>query len=225
VRLARDGVPVVIHDATLLRTGLTMGVVAKMTSTQLAKIDVGSWFERTHARFDHDEYQSQCVPTLAQVLELCSKTSGTVYIELKSEDASMTIDLVQSVAEIIKKLKLSSRSIVVSFDLEAVLAMKQRDASIRTGGLFAFVRKDRMSRSQPIISAAIDAGADEILLHRLLARAKSVEKAIDRNLSVVVWTVDDPKWVSRAQNLGISALITNDPAKLVQRRLGNSAIV
>ena len=41
VRLARDGVPVVIHDGTLQRTGLTPDQVARMTSDELARIDVG----------------------------------------------------------------------------------------------------------------------------------------------------------------------------------------
>ena len=31
VRLSQDGVPVVIHDATLARTGLTDGVVAELS--------------------------------------------------------------------------------------------------------------------------------------------------------------------------------------------------
>jgi len=52
-------------------------------------------------------------------------------------------------------------------------------------------------------------------LHRALVRRNLVEQARDRNIPVVVWTVDDPKWVERAQTLGVHALITNDPAKML----------
>ena len=40
VRLTRDGVPVVIHDASLRRTGLREGAIARITSTELADVDV-----------------------------------------------------------------------------------------------------------------------------------------------------------------------------------------
>lgn len=224
VRLARDGVPVVIHDAKLRRTGSMAGVVARMTSTQLAKIDIGSWFNRAHPLLARDEYEKECVPTLKQTLEFCSDRSGSVYIELKSEDTDLTIDLVRSVAELIESLAFHNRALVVSFDLKAIAALKEIDASIRTGALFAPARNGRSFRSETIISAMIDSGANEILLHRLLARPKLVERATDRNLTVVVWTVDDLKWVSRADKLGISALITNDPAKLLKHRRADSAI-
>jgi len=44
VRLARDGVPVVIHDETLARTALRPERVSDLTSDRLNQIDVGSWF-------------------------------------------------------------------------------------------------------------------------------------------------------------------------------------
>jgi len=42
VQLAKNGVPAVIHNATLTRTGLRNERVADLTSLQLAKIDVGA---------------------------------------------------------------------------------------------------------------------------------------------------------------------------------------
>ena len=46
VRLTRDGVPVVIHDSTLRRTGGLPQRIAEITQSELATIDVGSWFAR-----------------------------------------------------------------------------------------------------------------------------------------------------------------------------------
>src|SRR5262245_8945252 len=46
VRLARDGVPVVIHDASLHHTAGRKTRVAHLTSPELTEIDVGSWFNR-----------------------------------------------------------------------------------------------------------------------------------------------------------------------------------
>ena len=66
-----------------------------------------------------------------------------------------------------------------------------------------------------MIKAAIDHGANEILLHRSIATRSAVRLAIEADLPVVVWTVDDPKWIGRARRAGIYALITNDPATML----------
>ena len=218
VRLARDGVPVVIHDATLRRTGITNEVVAELTSTQLAKIDVGTWFKRKQMRSARDEYSAERVPTLQNALSLCRDQPGIIYIELKSDVSKSKIELVGSVAELIDTLRLHGRAVVVSFDLEALMAMKALDSSMRTGALFAPARNGGTLRSETVVKSAVHCGADEILLHRLLARPKLIDKARKNNLPVVVWTVDDAKWIQRADVFGIHALITNDPGKLVAAR-------
>ena len=124
----------------------------------------------------------------------------------------------------IKSFALYDRATVVSFDLDSLAAIKKLDASIRTGALFALTRNEKQWRSEAIISSAINCGANEVLLQRLLVRRKLIEKAIERNLPVVVWTVDDPKWLSHAEALGIHALITNDPAKLLTQHQHNSVV-
>lgn len=218
MRLARDGVPVVIHDATLQRTALISGAVAEMTSKQLAKIDVGRWFNRKHPRRAREQYAHQRLPTLEQVLELTRDNHGLAYIELKSEVVGSTSGLGRSVSKLISALKLHSRVIVVSFNLEALAEIKKLDASFRTGALFAPNRRGESWRADAIISAATNCGADEILLHRLLARRKMIEESIARKLSVGVWTVDEGRWIQRALALGVHALITNDPAKLLKQQ-------
>ena len=69
-----------------------------------------------------------------------------------------------------------------------------------------------------MLAAALDCGANELLLHRLLARRTVIEKAHDAELPVIVWTVDDGGWIERARRLGLHALITNHPAKLLAAR-------
>ncbi len=216
VRLSRDGVPVVIHDATLRRTALREEAVARMSAKQLGKIDAGSWFNRAHPRSAREEFARESVPTLDQVFELLRDRDARLYLEMKSGADEGFIDLTQAVAQLIKEHKLHSGTVVVSFDLAAIAQTKQIDPVIRTGALFepksnlaTVVRKQRM------IDAATDHGANEILLHRSIATRGAVRQALEAGLPVVVWTVDDPKWIGRARNLGIYALITNDPAQMI----------
>lgn len=216
MRLAKDGVPVVIHDATLRRTGLTSGEVARMTSTQLAKVNVGSWFNRTHPALARDEFEKQLIPSLAEVFELLLDRPGVVYVELKSDGAGSVRDLAHSVTAAIVKFGFQRRAVVVSFDLAAIAETKSLNSSIRTGALFSPRPRPALTwHAGTMLKATADSGADEILVHSLLARTKLVEKAKDRTLPVVVWTVDDAQWLARARALGIHAVITNNPAKLL----------
>ena len=218
VRLSRDGVPVVIHDATLRRTGLARGSINSIDYKQLARVDVGTWFNHTHPKFARSEYAQEHILTLAQVFELCRSHPALIYVELKSENADAAVDLARSVAKQVKAFKFHDRVIVVSFDHGAIATLKTLDSSIRTGALFGSTRIAGRKWRENMLAAALDCGANELLLHRLLARRKLIEKAHDAELPVVVWTVDDVRWTERARLLGLRALITNHPAKLLSAR-------
>jgi glycerophosphoryl diester phosphodiesterase len=69
-----------------------------------------------------------------------------------------------------------------------------------------------MLRKHPMITAALECGVEQILLHRLVATRRLVALAAESDLRPVVWTVDDPKWMQRRASCGIHALITNNPA-------------
>jgi glycerophosphoryl diester phosphodiesterase len=216
VRLSRDGVPLVIHDETLRRTGLRQESVAEMNAQRLGEVDVGSWFNRAYLQHAREDYARECVPTLDQVFRLFQDRDAQLYVEMKTGANEGTVDLTQAVAQLIKEYRLHSRTVVVSFNLAAIAQIKHIDSAIRTGALFepkndlaTVVRKQRM------IAAAIDHGADEILLHRSIATRSATRLAMESDLLVIAWTIDDPKWIGRARSLGIHALITNDPAKMI----------
>ena len=223
VRLSRDGVPMVIHDASLKRTALIDSLVCDLTSEQLQKIDVGSWF--TRASFEgrglspEPSYSGEKLPTLAQVFQLFNSNRGWLYVEMKS-DADEGAELAAGVVKRIHESDLANRVVVESFDLPAIAEIKRIDAGIRTAALFEpkLSRPISTIRRLKMVDLARHTGADEIALHYTLASPGVVEKAREYGLETVVWTVDDPQWIGRACSLGIKALISNDPAMMVQHR-------
>jgi glycerophosphoryl diester phosphodiesterase len=219
VRLARDGVPMVIHDATLRRTGLCAGEVGKMTSRELVAVGVGDWFNRAHAALASPDYTSERIPTLESVFQkLADWIPATVYIELKTEPDNAS-RLVTEVVDLVSRYKLQSRVVIVSFALSAIAQAKSLDSTIITGALFAPNHGAGTGlRGEKILQAAVDSGADEVLLHRLIARPRLVDAAKRQGLPVTVWTVDEPAWLQKALKLGLHALITNDPARLMAHR-------
>lgn len=218
VRLARDEVPVVIHDATLERTGLAKARVSELTSDELRQVDVGSWFTGRAPGSDID-FSGEKLPTLQQVFEFFSGKSGLLYLEMK-RNAGDGANLAAEVVKSIQRHTMHEQVIVESFDLPLIEQVKKLDASIRTAALFEPKLSQPLSlvRTMKPVELAKYYGADEIALHHTLASLRLTGKAKEAGLSIVVWTVDNTQWIERARTLGVAALITNDPALMLSYR-------
>lgn len=210
VRLACDRVPVVIHDADLRRTGLRDGLVARLSSTELSAVDVGSWFNLRAPSRARAEFVGAPVPTLSQVFELYGE-AGTLYVEMKC-DVQEASALAAEVVRLIRAHALTERVVVKSFTLDAIKEVKRLDQGIRTAALF----ERKLTRPAPsarrIIEEALGCGADELSLQRTLCSTRILREALQRGLKTVAWTIDDPAWIERARRDQLHALITNDPA-------------
>ena len=218
VRLSRDGAAVVIHDASLKRTGLIDRPVGELTAAELREVDVGSWFAE-RAQNQKESFRGEKLPTLAQVFELFSANDGLLYVEMKCElDEGEA--LAAEVVRLTVKSEMVDRVVVESFDHSAIAAIKRIDSSIRTAALFEpkLTRPISTMRRLKMIDAALAVAADEVALHHTLAAERVVEKARQAGMEVVVWTVEDPSWIKRARALGIKALISNDPGLMLRHR-------
>ncbi|HSE15563.1 MAG TPA: glycerophosphodiester phosphodiesterase family protein [Pyrinomonadaceae bacterium] len=211
VRLTRDGVPVVIHDSTLRRTGGLLHRVAELSWDEISKIDVGSWFGKSFA--------NETVPSLAELFTLFQSNTSTLYLEMKSDSTSDQRPLAEACIRAIHEHSLKERVIVECFQLPALKIIKEIDPEIKTVALFEpTFRNPSVLSDRRIINQAIDVGAAALALHHRLARESLVQKAKAAGLHVAVWTVDDPAWIEKARTIGIDALITNDPAAMLAHR-------
>ncbi|HYE65662.1 MAG TPA: glycerophosphodiester phosphodiesterase family protein [Pyrinomonadaceae bacterium] len=211
VRLARDGVPVVIHDADLRRTALRAGSIASLSSIELCQVDAGTWFNLRYPSAARAEYSKATVPTLAQVLELLRESDALLYLEMKCE-AGEGGALPARVLRSIREHAMADRVIVESFALDSIEEIKRMDSGIRTAALFERKLSRPVPSGRKMLERAVRCGADEIALHHTLATRRITTEAAQRGLRTVVWTVDSPSWVRRAMMYGVHALITNNPA-------------
>ena len=217
VRLSHDKVPVVIHDARLWRTARLACSVSDLSSRELSSIKVGSWFNRKFPRVARTEYEEETIPTLKSVFDFFSTSKGVLYLEMKCE-ASACDALAQGCVELIQNYSLAQRTLVECFYLPAITQVKRLDPRMQTVALFEPRFKQPISLFNRIamVEKARDCGADEIAMHHTLIAQRVVAKARQLNMPCVVWTVDHPRWVRRAASLGLKALITNNPARMVQ---------
>lgn len=226
VQLSKDGVPMVIHDFNLKRLGRRDGFVKDFTAEELQKIDVGSWFNLRFKSKANERFSSETVPTLAHLLEFLKDYQGILYVELKFAD-----DAVEKSVEKVCAMLLQSEFLpnikLKSFNLKAVKYAKENFPAIRTVALFEPQFQTVFRKKSSIFDVAEAYLADEISLHFSLATRKTVETAKNLNLPVTIWTVDRKSWVKRAADLGIEAVISNNPALLLaeKRRLELSKIL
>ena len=194
VRLTRDGVPIIIHDNTLRRTTGLPHRVADLTWPELEALDVG-------------------VPSLDQLFTLFDANDLVLFLEMKVDAAAEHRPLSEACWRLIDDYGFKRRVFVECFDLKALEVIKDIDSEIKTAALF----QPKLANQQ-IIDRAKAIGASALALHYRLASESLINKAIDAELRVAVWTVDDPSWIARARSLGIEALITNNPAAMLAHR-------
>jgi glycerophosphoryl diester phosphodiesterase len=216
VRLAHDEVPVVIHDSDLKRTALRNGNVKELASTDLINIDAGSWFNKCYSDKANPGYTNEHIPTLAQTFDLMSNyKEALLYLEMKVEPGDEK-RLATEVVKLIHSYSLIGQTIVESFNHSAIQQIKEIDSSIRTAALFERKLTQPIISARKIISQTTMCGADEVALQYTLVTPRTVDALHERGFKIVVWTVDKPSWLKRAIKLGIHALITNNPAGMIQ---------
>ena len=150
-----------------------------------------------------EELRSVGVPSLRELFELMAGNSLLLCLEIKSREP----ELPELCCRLVREFGFEERVIVECFDLDVL-----RPIQLRTAALF----EPRIYPDRNLIERALAVGATVLALHHKLAKAMLVEKAKAASLMVVVWTVDDPAWVARARVMGIEALITNDPARMLK---------
>jgi glycerophosphoryl diester phosphodiesterase len=75
VKLSADGVPFLLHDATLERTTDGMGVAGERPWAELSRLDAGSWHGRAWA--------GEPIPTFDAIASFCLRNGHALNIEIK----------------------------------------------------------------------------------------------------------------------------------------------
>ncbi len=204
VQSSRDGVPVIIHDEALRRTTGAQGQVGERTLEELKALDAGRWLSV--------EFAGERIPTLAEVLEWFRQTSLQINIELKTNRVTYP-GLAARVLEQVRGLKLEQQVVISSYNHETL-----REARALAPGLtFAALASDQILEPW-----------DYVRSHGFQAfhpRATSVTEELVQGchragLAVRAWTVDDVQQALRLQALGVDAVFSNHPARLVQALAG-----
>jgi glycerophosphoryl diester phosphodiesterase len=127
VQITADAIPVLSHDAHLLKATGKQIIVADHDFNVISNLPAG------HAESFGDTYQDCRIATLEQFIELMSQWPDAVcFIELK--EASLNNFGLMAVDLVLKQLnKIHSQAVLISYEYDALAYAKQKDKDLRIG--------------------------------------------------------------------------------------------
>lgn len=192
----------------------------RMTLAEIQAYDCGSL---PHPRFPDQEARTVFKPTLRQVVEAADEhallngmVSPSYNIEIKSDPAHYgtyqpdPATFARRVIREIDDLGIANRCIVQSFD-PAILEVANEE---RPDLILAFLVENadglkknlkRLSFQPAIYSPYFE-----------LVDKKMLEALRERNIELVVWTVNEPKDIKRMLQLGVDGIISDYPDRVVK---------
>ncbi|PRY14027.1 glycerophosphodiester phosphodiesterase [Kineococcus rhizosphaerae] len=229
VRLDADGVPVVLHDATLDRTTDAPGAVGDLPSAAVRTADAGAWFAPAFA--------GQRVPTLREVVDVVARfPAAGLLVEFKG--AWTPAEAAGAVATL-RTAGVAGRSVVQSFDRTTVAALRDVAPDVRRALLVLHpgpVDPDELEQSfqdlagDPFTALSTPAGVAREQAARavaelgvvavnpyaaaLVASPHVVAEYHAAGVATYPYTVDEPRLWADLLRHGVDGIITNDPGRL-----------
>lgn len=230
VRLTADGELVLLHDRTLARTGLGEGVVSEMTLAELRSVDWGAWRhaslapEGAHPPLDGPRVDGDGdLLTLRELVELAQGAPYPVGLAIETKHPTRMGGRVErAVAEVLREAGMTGPAQpgaawarVMSFSHLALLRLRTLLPELPTVLLVG------LGQSRPFRSGVLLGGAQTLGLDVAALRAfpDTVAAQHAAGHEVWVWTVDADDDIARCLDLGVDAIISNNPAQCLAARL------
>lgn len=216
-RHSGDGVPMVIHDATLNRT-TDAGrkwkrrriAVSTRSAAELQTLDAGTWFRR--------KFAGTKVPLLSDALDFICGSGGVAVIEHKAGDP-------ETLARILRNGNWLEQVVVISFDWQFLKNFHALESAAVLGALGP---PERLSSGPKPgrrgISLArrlgelVKTGAALAVWNQRVSE-RDVQSAHARGLKVWIYTVNRPRQALRLLERGADGIITNE-ISLIRQVIG-----
>jgi glycerophosphoryl diester phosphodiesterase len=201
VMLARDGVPVVMHDPFLGRTVAGSGHVYDYDAFELAGMDAGSWFARA--------YEGEPVPLFVEFAQYCKAHGVWMNIEIKpapghETETGATVARIAAAmfADELATEKLAQAPLLSSFSIDALMAARDAAPQLPRACLMSELPPDWERRAREVGAVAIHAN------HRHLTRqqAAAVKAA---GFGLFCYTVNEPARARELLGWGVDAFCTD----------------
>lgn len=200
VQMTKDGVPVLIHDESLLRTTGNPSLVKDVTWEELQSLDAGSWFDAS--------FSSERVPSLEALLEWIADGTEVVNLELKNGIVQYP-GLENKVIEMVNRYGMADRIVISSFNHYSLVACKELAPHIRTGILY-------MEGLYRPWEYAARLRADALHAYKYAVLPEWIAEAAAAGIAYHPFTVNEETEMERLVLAGAAGIITDYPDRLAR---------
>jgi len=201
VMLARDGVPVVLHDPYLGRTVSGAGHVFDYDALELAGMDAGGWFG--------PDFRGEQVPLFVEFAGFCKANGIWMNIEIKPA-RGFDVETGETVARITRALfadelaagQLARVPLLSSFSFAALEAARRVAPELPRACLMSELPPGWEPQARAVEAVAIHAN------HRHLTR-ELAQAVRDAGFGLFCYTVNDPARASELMSWGVEAFCTD----------------
>lgn len=192
VMLSADGSPYLLHDETLERTTNGRGWMSETPDAVLAQLDAGD---------------GEPLPTFKQALALCAELGLAANVEIKPASGFDLPTAAAVVAELQRWQAASLPAILPvillsSFSLPALRYVQSTAPALPRAVLFESLPEDWLAVALDLGVVGVHCDADAIT-------QKQVQAAVDRNIALRCYTVNDPERAKMLLAWGVSGMFTD----------------
>jgi glycerophosphoryl diester phosphodiesterase len=214
MHITRDGVLVLMHDRTVDRTTDGTGAIRELTIDQIKELDAGYRFTLDDGKTFPYRGQGLTVPTLEELLTAFpDKRFG---VEMKPPE----LGIAEPFCAALRKYNMQNQVLVSSFRQENMDAFRKACPEVATSAtqneviLFFAFNTLRLTRAYTPNYNSLQVPEEQsgilVLTPHFVAGARS------RGLAVQPWTIDEEQDLRRILALGVDAINTNRPDRLLE---------
>jgi glycerophosphoryl diester phosphodiesterase len=203
VRITRDGVPVIHHDRSLIRTSGSRRRIESILFDELSRIDSGSWFSK--------KFNNERILTFEKTIDLYCKTTR-LYVEIKSNEEDslseisriVTLKVIDTINKRVPRKYVENIS-VLSFNQKILDFARQK-----TPGLKYVYNLSDSSLKQPSYPSYLDGLC--VPLNRLTE--SFTDKAKKGGYRILTYTCNNPEQLKIAMGAEADVIMTDKPGWL-----------
>ena len=191
IRFTSDGVPVLIHDATVDRTSTGSGSVSSLRFDEIRNMDFGGW--------KSDDFLGTKIPSLIEFLDLCRNIDLRPYIELKAGTKAQ----VESIVSLVEAFGLRGKATYISFSSSLLKYIIDFDPTASVGFLTSSV-----SESSVYTALGLMTGLNYVFIDSSDYSDTAIALCENAFIPMEVWTIDS-KSIIKALPPYISGVTSN----------------
>lgn len=210
VILSLDGIPMVIHDLSLLRTTGSDRAVGSVSASEMGTLDA----RRNTASWHH----ATGVPSLEEVVRACPDYEH-LQLEVKSDSRERLNQLCNRLVEWIQRDDLYERITLTSSSTSFLRSARRLDRKVSLG----YVAERRYPSP---VRQAKSLDCDYLCCNYRICQPSLVRSASRRGMVVSAWTVNRIHDMLELEKMGVQSVITDYPTSALiyfenRRRLGH----